>query len=328
MKAPPQKPGDVFLLFHILPYNFEKELPLAVGPNVYLDNTPQNVLSEAHRPLEDDSVDLAFYLPAYGVFMNRCLRCPTGKVQLPGITPTDHFFLSVTALRLCKPLAIRIAVQFELGQEEDLIKNPFLFLLTSLWQPDNNAEYSAEDIRFSAEVAKRLLDVWNSCGNRYKRIVSASVLFSQVTCGQSKSFQMVYMALFSALESLFVPKENKAEALARRVAKFLSSYDCEGFKVSKGLEGWLRHEYEKGRNNLFHGVQDVSPWTKGLRKPKKEVLGRLHEITRLCILGFLSFDDDKLAVHSNSNGKKLQKWLDDLAPATGRFLEDQRMWCS
>lgn len=321
MKAPPQKPGDVFLLFRALPYNFKKELPLAIGPNVYLDNTPQDILIKANCPLEDDPVDPAFYLPAYGALMNRCLRIPTVKLQ-SRLRPSDLFFLSVTALRLCAPLTINISIQFKLGDNSALIKEPALFLLGSPWQPDNNACYSDEDIRLCEEITKQLISVLQQ---KNKRIMSAATLFSQVTCGFSKSFQMSHLALFAALEALFVSKEecDKAKLLACRASTFLSNFD-----FPENLNVWLENEYKNRRNNLAHGVHDLDPFAKTLRPESEKAFGRLHEVTRLCVLGFMSLEDNKLASLSQSKGKQLQRELVNISPAKGQFLEDQRMWCS
>lgn len=311
MTAPPIQPGDTFLLFDNFPYGFKEPLPLAVGPNVYLDVTPQGVLDVINPPL----ADLGFGLSQY-----YCLRSPVAEVRQSGLEPSDLFFLSITALRLRAPLAIKVVLQFKREGNTSYIK-PFLF--TSPCQPDPNAPYSAEDIRLSAKIAERQLELYNS---DYKRIMSAMVLFSQVTCSFSKSFQMAYLALFAALEALFVSKEEyaKAKPLARRAANFLSSFKSQ---FSAPLKDWLEEEYKCGRNKLVHGVQDVVPWSKELSEEKRLVLGRLHEIARLSILGFMS-DNTKLESLSRNTGKQLQKELDSLSPATGRFLNGQRVWCT
>ena len=315
--APPTKPGDSFLLFDTLPYDFREDLPLPVGLNVYLDDTPQNVLRSANPP------SLAHYvLPGFGSpgrrLTNCCLRSPACDDRPAQLTPTDLFFLSVTALRLRAPIGVAIAGQFDLGRDDCLIENPTLFHLMSPWHPDGNACYSGEDVRFAAQLAERQMQI---AERKYTRLLSAVVLFSQVTCGHSKSFQMTYLALFSALEALFVPKGDRARTLARRVANFLAHLRFPG-----SLHDWLKKEYEDGRNKLSHGVQDVTPWTR-IGESQSRAFGRLHEVTRLCILGSMSLDDQKLASISGSAGERLQKELDSLQPGRGRFLDGQRMWC-
>jgi hypothetical protein len=142
---------------------------------------------------------------------------------------------------------------------------------------------------------------------------------------------MSYLALFASLEALFVPEgNNKAATLARRASDFLSTFEGHrpmDFLGSEGIHRWLKKEYRDGRSNLVHGVQDVTPWTKNIGDEKEKAFGRLHEVVRLCILGFMSLDDEKLAFLSNSSGTRLQKELNNLGPAPGEFLEGQRMWC-
>src|SRR5438094_8268450 len=132
---------------------------------------------------------------------------------------------------------------------------------------------------------------------------------------------MAYLALFACLEALFVPKGNKAKTLAARTSNFLMN-----FEFPTSLYDWLCEEYEIGRNNLAHGVQDVVPWT-GLRQSRRKAFGRLHEIVRLSIMGFLLLDDESLRIHTQATGKTLQRFIEDLSPATGRSLDRQKMWC-
>ena len=148
------------------------------------------------------------------------------------------------------------------------------------------------------------------------------MLFAQVTCGHSKSLQMAYLALFAALEALFVPRGNYAGSLACRVGEYLRQFEFPG-----SLRDWLEQEYKTGRSNLAHGVQEMAPRTKA-QGSRAEAFGRLHEITRLSILGFLSLDDGKLASHSTATGTELRGMLDSLGQAAGGFIEGQRFWLS
>lgn len=316
-------PGDVFLLFRQLPYDFGKDLPLCAGPDVYLNRTPQEVLD--HRYKDEDSnkehrILVNYVLPGYGLpgmgLVNCCLRCPGNLTA--GLGTHERFFLSIGALRLRKPVGIKVAGVFKLGQGDYLIEDPGLFYLTSSWQPKDTC-YSAQDIEFGAKIAEWQLHLWSL---KYERINSAMVLFSQATF--TGYFQLAYLALFCALEALFVPKGKKAESLANQTAKFLSSFTF----PEPPLNDWLKREYIR-RNNLAHGVQDFIPLGKApLPEKKKLALGRLHEITRLSILGFMSLGDDELRSLFGSSGKRLENQLDSIAPASGRFLEGQKMWCA
>jgi len=322
---PPRNSGDVFLLFRQLPYDFGKDLPLCAGPDVYLDRTPRDVLD--HR-YEDKDMDkehrllVSYVLPGYDLpgmgLVNCCLRCPGNLTA--GLGTHERFFLSIGALRLRKPVGIKVAGVFKLGQGDYLIEDPGLFHLTSSWQPNATARYSAEDIESGAKIAERELHLWNL---KCKRLTSAIVFFSQATYGLIKSFPMAYLALFCALEALFVPDSNKAKTLANRASKFL-----DGFKFPEPLRDWLEKEYTR-RSNLAHGVQDFIPLEKApLSEKKKLALGRLHEITRLSILGFMSLTDNQLESLSKRSGQELQKELDSIVPPSGRFLEGQEMWCA
>lgn len=197
MTVPPIKPDDVFFLFSKLPYDHVQELPLIVGPNVYLDDTPQQVLEEAHRPLDDDSFCTAFHLLNYYSPLNPvCLRNPAAKVWSSKCNPSDLFFIVITVLCLRKPLGIQAVMQFELGNKDGLIKNGQLFIYNSPYFPDTDACYSSNDVHICKDIVARQIEV---SVQKYKKSTSALVLFGQVTCGLSKSFQMSYFALFSAL---------------------------------------------------------------------------------------------------------------------------------
>ncbi len=313
----PQR-GDSFLLFHELPYDFGEALPLPIGPCVYLGDTPQTLLDSVNPAALADYVLPGYNLPGSGL-VNCCLRCPAEQSQAsePGSSPL--FFQSITALRLRAPLPIGVAGQFKLGSNDDLIQEPTLFQVFSPWQPDTNARYSGADIASANDIAIRLKQVSES---DYRRLKSAIVLFAQVTCGHSKSLQMAYLALFAALEALFAPQRNYANTLAYRVGTYLQPFEFPG-----SLRDWVEEEYRTGRNNLAHGVQEMAPRTKA-QGSRPEAFGRLHEITRLSILGFLSLDDGKLASHSTATGTELRGMLDSLGQAAGGFIEGQRFWLS
>ncbi|TKJ30091.1 MAG: hypothetical protein CEE40_06060 [Chloroflexi bacterium B3_Chlor] len=314
------KPGETFLLFGELPYDlFSGDLPVRAGPNVYLDHAPHRVLGSA-----DPSALADYVLPGYNLnpgLPNWCLRCSDSSIRPSGVAPSSQLFASVVALRLRAPIAIRVEGQFTLGQDSRSIEKPSLYHLTSPWHPRSDACYSAKDIRFAAGIARRLLDVVDP---DYGRIASAALLFSQVTTGQSRSFQMAYLALFAALEGLFAPKGNKAKVLAIRAAYLLSSVQTPG---GFAVEDWLKNEYRAGRSQLVHGTQDIVPWGGSLRPSTLKRFGRLHEIARLCILGFISLSEGQLRSIGQASGTQLQSQLQSLAPASGPFMKGQHLWC-
>ena len=313
--APPREPGDSFLLFSRFPnYFLPEELPLAVGPDVYLENTPVDVLDRA-----DPCAFADFVLPGYHAdwtfWSNRCLRCPQADNRASKRDPGTLLFNSVAALRLRAPARISIEGKFELG-ENDEIKNADLFHLKCPWPFDAMHSYLPGDVASAADIAQRQVELWEL---GHKRIVTASMLFLQVTCGFSISFQMSYLGLFSALEALFVPQgTNKSTTLADRVAQFLT--------LPKTVRDWLENEYGCGRNRLAHGGDDAVPWAKKLADKRRLAFGGLHEIVRLCVLGFISLGKDELGALSVKSAKRVQHRLDALTPAAGRFMDGQEPW--
>jgi len=151
------------------------------------------------------------------------------------------------------------------------------------------------------------------------RLLSAFVLFSQVTRGASDSYQMAVVALFAALEAMFTPNgSNKAKTLSSRVGTFLRNFS-NGFDI----EGFVYSEYNRGDRNIVHGVQDISIFSK-LNEDKLNKFGKLHEITRLALLGFLSIGNDKLY---NYYSKDIPNNIfDNLIPASGDFMHGQMIY--
>jgi hypothetical protein len=308
------KAGDFYLLFHQLPFEFDQDLPLNLGPDVCLDSTPQSVLDKVDPALADYLLP-GYNLPGMGL-NNCCLRCYARKA--PDLNSSDLFFVSLSALRLRAPIGIRIAGQFKLSPKDGPVAEPSLYEMCSSWQPDQGKRFSSSDIIASAAIARRIIQISRS---GYKRMVTAIVFFSQVTLGFSRSFQLSYLGLFAALEALFVPEgSGKGNILGRRVSRFLKK-----FSFPENLEDWIRKEYSLGRNKLAHGVHDASLETK-MRASRSLAFGRLHEITRLCILGFISMKGGELLSLSSMTGKGLQAKLDTLSPASGRFIRKQQMW--
>ena len=194
---------------------------------------------------------------------------------------------------------------------------PSLYEMCSSWQPDQGKRFSSSDIRVSAGIARRITQISRGW---YKPVVTAIVFFSQVTLGFSRSFQLSYLGLFAALEALFVPEgSGKGKILGRRVSRFLKQ-----FSFPENLEDWMKKEYSFGRNQLAHGVHDASLETK-MRASRSLAFGRLHEITRLCILGFISIKNGELLNLSSMTGKALQAKLRSAFPLPqGGFSESNK----
>jgi hypothetical protein len=160
------------------------------------------------------------------------------------------------------------------------------------------------------------MEIKQSC---FKKLQTALIFFGQVTVGMSRAFQLCHIGLFAALEALFVPSGNKASTLAKRVSSFLSS-----FQFPEPMENWIENEYKHGRNKLVHGIHDAT-FGASMSPARSKAFGRLHEITRLCLLGFLSIADCKLK-ELYSSEKSLKCAIDNLGAATGQYLQGQKMW--
>jgi hypothetical protein len=312
MKIGAARVGDLYLLFHKLPFDFGTDLPLDLGPGVCLDSTPQYLLDKA-EPALASYVLPGYNLPSSGL-NNCCLRCYSDGA--PDLSPADLLFISLLALRLRAPIGISIAGRFKLGPEHDPIGEPTLYQTHSSWQPRQGESYSSNDIIKAAAITRRLIQV---SGHGYNRIVTSIVFFSHVTL--SNSFQLSYLGLFAGLEALFVPEgKGKGNKLGRRISRFLGKAS---FPADLGK--WIEREYNFGRNKLAHGVHDASLGTV-MRTANSDAFGRLHEIARLCILGFISMKDNELSRLSSMTGTSLQAELDKLPSASGPFVEGQQMW--
>ena len=314
MSLPASKPGDLFLLFHRLPFDFGAELPLALGPGVCLEATPQGWLDSAENGLADYLLP-GYSLPGMGL-NNCCLRCYVQSIHSTNLTSKNLLFLSVTALRLHDPVGISIAGQFRLGEEDNRILDPTLYQLSSMG-PINQHAYTPQALEAVATIVDRLLSIKRK---GFNRLQTALIFFSQVTVGMSASFQLSYLGLFAALEALFVPSGNKALTLSSRVSSFLKN-----FEFPESIEIWIKDEYINGRHKLAHGVHNAT-FGASLDPSRREAFVRLHEITRLCLLGFLSLDDQKLEGLSDGSGNSLQQAIGNLDAAKGQYVEGQKMW--
>ena len=313
---PDPTPGDLFLLFHHLPFDFSENLPLQLGQDVCLDETPQTILDSADKGLAD------YLLPGYSLpgegLNNCCLRCFSRSTNPENLHPKDLLFLSVLALRLYTPINMRIGGMFRLGENADRILDPTLFELSSPWSRQDSGSYIPLDINKSCEIAERLVGLEQG---GFTRLETALIFFSQVTLGISNSFQLSYLGLFAALEALFVPNDNKSAILSRRISNFLSH-----FPFPEPMEGWIKNEYIHGRHKKAHGLHDAT-FATTLKPEKYKAFGRLHEITRISLLGFLSFEDEILRQLSQRSGRSLQCALDQVDSSSKRhFWKNQKMW--
>jgi hypothetical protein len=324
--------GEVFLLFQKLPYDFHSgKLPIKILDDLYFDDTPVELLDSRSLYSEGDDVNrllehaclvnivLPYHnLPGTGV-NHCCLRRETLRTSqyhdLPASSLFAHF---ITALRLQKPCAIVGGGQFEVGSDDEPIKKPAPWSRTTVHNPGDAGRYSKADIEVSSNITKDLLEIRQS--NNESHIESALIYFSQVTQGFSVSLQLSYLGLWAALEALFQPTgTNKAETIARRITAYLSGF----LANDEDMKSWLKTEYRKRRSEFIHGSHIAPPDLQNVRKGKV-AFRKLHEVTRLCLLGFLSMEKSERRQVFQKKG--MQKKLDSLACAEGKYLNKQRMY--
>lgn len=333
MIQPSYKQGDVFLLFTQLPYNFHSgKPPIEILENLYFDMTPSELLQRPRCCCTNDVNGLLKYaglvnlvlpghtLPGRGI-VNCCLRYDSAKASLyPVLEPATLFSTFITSLRLQKPCPIIVGGQFKVGSSDDPIQEVTASRwLTSPYNPEPKLRYSKIDVQLSSEISKDLLEIGKV--NNKSRITSALNYFSQVAQGFSISLQLCYLGLWAALEALFQPTgNNKAETIARRITTYLSAFD-----LARDMEGWLKSEYIHRRSKFTHGLHVAAPILQYTRTGKA-AFPKLHEITRLCLLGFISLDQSEQIQISEQTGKKLQQKLDSLGQAKGKYLNQQGMY--
>ncbi len=247
-----------------------------------------------------------------------CLRYRTFKTSLyPNVAAPSLFANFITALRLQKPCTIAVGGQFEVGSDDEPIKHAGSWNRTTVHNPKNAGRYSKDDIELASNITKGLLEIRQSDDER--QLESALIYFSQVTQGFSISLQLCYLGLWASLEALFKPNGNKAKTIAKRITAYLSGF----FENDENMEQWLITEYQKRRSEFVHGSHIAPPVLQNVRKGK-DAIPILHEVTRLCLLGFLSMEKSERRQVFQKKCK--QKRLDSLGQAKGKYLSQQKMY--
>lgn len=313
---PGPQSGDLCLLFHHLPYEYDEQLPIQLTQSVCLDETPFTFLENTKQGVAD------FLIPGYSLNIgvnHCCLRTYVDGSNRNLKKDNASFFLGLQALRLFRPLHIECAGCFEFGYENDKDTELARYCLVTPWHPRSSSGFSGKDVYKASQISDRIIEV-QTIG--LQRLTTALVLFGQVTIGMTKSYQLGTLGLFASLEALFHPKKNKADALSSRVAKFLTSFD-----FGRPIDRWLKDHYIRVRSNISHGIDDVAPNSK-LKPEKYNAFSCLHEICRLSLLGFMSLEDNYLSKLYSESGPKLQRELDNLPVSEGKLISKQQCYAT
>lgn len=311
--------GDLILLFNNLPFDYKTDLPLSPTAGVTVASTPLSLLGTPDTDHLPCFVLPGTKLPGMGI-NNCCLVSRRSDVAPPNVTRESLLFSYLAALRLLAPAPISPAGHFLYGGDAEPISCPVLLNMQSTWQPDASYRYSGPQLLDAGWLLNRM----NRCfTNGPVRLKYALMMFTQVTSGFSLSYQMCILGLYATLEALFAPSRggNYAKTLGARLGAYLSAYDN-----GIGIADWVEKNYRAERHSLAHGAWQFSPDTAHFNERTQD-FGKVHEIARLSLLGFLSSDTNDLAI-LHLRGTKLQRALDDLTLARGEFIRGQRMWIS
>lgn len=252
---------------------------------------------------------------------NCCLVSRVSESVPQNVTRESFLFTFLAALRLLAPAQISVAGHFIYGSVDEPISYPTLLNMQSTWQPDADFRYSGTQFLLGGELLERMNENLTAGPNRLKYAI---MMFTHVTSGFSLSYQMCVLGLYAVLEALFAPSrsgKNYAKTLGMRLGAFLSSYDNIVW-----IPDWIEKHYQSDRHSLSHGFWQLSPDSHHFNQ-RKEEFGIVHEIARLSLLGFLSMDPKEIR-YLDLSSKKLQQALDNIKPASGDFIQGQKMWLS
>jgi len=285
-------PGDAFLLFDELPFDWEAELPIVLSDKVELSETPFELLDS----LEEGQA--GFLLPGYhlpGGVNHCCLRIPRMREWRTFGLARDAFFESLTLLRLVSPVPYRVEGQFSV---DDDCRVSGTFALYHVTAPS----VSHPALRLSScQVAaclrlQPIVNHWRELS--LARITTALTYFGQVSNGLVWSRQMATMGLFAALEALFDPEGNgdKADLLARRVASYLEDVPTTCQVDASALHRFTTKAYRQVRSKEIHGgvASLIGEASTDPAAERAVVFCNLHEMVRLSLIKTAACPQDEI----------------------------------
>jgi hypothetical protein len=314
-----QRPDDgAYFFFRTFEFSGRLTSSIEIFEDISIVQTPMLWLKDLKGI---DAAMMSQALPGFGVgyIPNVCLhRKDLGKEER---AEKSNFWIAVAAFRLFSPFAIRVSGELHLGSNGSLGAT-LPHERMSPWFPPQGTSHSFTrvDLPLVATIASRF-DELLKMDAAAPRIHSASWLFTQITTGTSNSYQLTCLGLFAILEALFDPQGyGKGGTMAARVGAFLSD-----FQSGWDIESFIAKEYVLTRHYLSHGAFSPKP-NEDLSPQKAEVVGRLHEIVRLSLLGFMGLTDIELQGLFSRSSKKNRTGLAALGKAQGQFLNKQKMW--
>ena len=318
---------DIFLLFNNLPIDSCDSPPMQIAPGVLLESCPTEIFHKSILENNDVSFSFDCCVPGYysQIFYDAfCLRTPVGLNNNKKVNPLSLLFITVVCLRLVKPLYIKIAGSFKYHNHDDPINEPVIYWNETPWPNkdtycrDDEQLYYHEDLEICYNLVKRVLEI---DALKFERFIGAFVLFAQVSRGATSSYQMAYLALFAILETLFNPGSSKiASILSKRIDAFLNT-----IKKDFSIAELINDQYISERN-IIHGKQSLSSINQKLSKEKYEIFGKMYEICRLSLLGFISMSDKQLEIYATDSNSRNNNRYNNMKPADGEFMLNQKFW--
>ena len=299
----------------------ELAIPYSIGENFTFINCPT----------EDDIRELGCDIGAYryiypsanidygGSDLAICHECHSKEAE------NNDFWLLMLAFRLFKPCHIFVSGMFR-GTLERPLKVFNLYWTSTGINSKEAWEFSLKDLETVYMLFSKLKK-GQSCDDHHRLSVAISI-FSAVTLGHSHNYSMLYKALFSALESLLgSPGEGKI--ISQRLGSVF-----EGTQYLKQDDfDWIKDEYDRRRNMVSHGNpifwrDDIGKLDFNVGEEKNNTILRLHEITRLTLLGFFGLDSKLLSEYGKivKKNKFKEWWNSNDIKASDEYLSGQRMF--
>ncbi len=293
------KAGDRIFLFNDLP-GTPNALPFSIAKGIQLILCPSEYWNNDDDALK--SYRYIFPLANFNIPCRNISICISQHID----NQDEAFSLFLLALRLVKPLPINVSGAFTYLNKNQFDENSLLLLWRQTlinsgfpYKTGLKDEYNNNDFNRAKHLYNRILDL-KKHPRQYRRLLWAIIWFKEVTLGVSNSYSMLYQGLFSSLEAFF-GSPSKAKILKNRVSTFLTK--IYGNHRAKVLGEFIYNEYKNKRNKVSHGNPLFHSTNVKLSSPlplkKYKELLKLHEITRITLLGFLGWNEIQLKKHSS-----------------------------
>lgn len=304
------QPGESYLLFDHLPFDYASRLPLPIGSTTDVVRPPFELLDTF------DAGEACFLLPQYGLpteINHCCLRAGRGLRGYEEVQAA--LFGALVRLRLVVPIPYRVEGQFTLGED---LKPTGVFALYHVSAPSvghPKARFTATHLT-QCRAIEEPLRLWEAVGVR--RLLAAFALFSQISSGLVQSRQLAFVGLFSVLEAVFCPQgSNKARQLALSTARFLTDVPQSGSLGSAGIGPFVEELYTRVRSKIAHtGFSPLgSGHGDGGHAARGESFCTLYEVVRGVVCKLIVSDLEVLSVLYASD-RSIRNGLDRLLNLT------------